>query len=296
MVVAATGFFDGVHLGHRAVLNTLKEKAKELKQQSAVITFWPHPRNVLQQDACDLRLLNTLEEKKELVLGMGIDQIIVIPFTKDFSKLDSKSFLKQYLVEQYKVSTLIIGYDHRLGSTVDQTQQQLISIAESLGIHAVIVKQVSQDGMMVSSTKIRNVLSVGDVHNANEMLGYHYSLHGVVVVGNKIGRTIGYPTANMQLYEPLKLVPGNGVYVVKVRVLGGDYYGICNIGKRPTIGDNNQRTIETHILDFNEDIYGLDIKIDFLERIRAEHKFSSLQALTKQLAMDERFARKFISK
>ncbi len=287
MVVAATGFFDGVHAGHRAVLGILKEKAKREGKESAVITFWPHPRNVLQQDAYALRLLNSLDEKRELILSFGIDHFIVVDFSREFSKLSTYSFLKDYLIDKYNVSSLIIGYDHKLGSATDQTQDELRGIATSLGIDTEVVDEVIKGGNMVSSTKIRRLLDCGNVVDANELLGYCYSLYGVVVSGNMLGRTIGFPTANMQLYEPLKLVPCNGVYYVKVKVLGDVYDGICNIGNRPTVCEGNQRTIETHILNFNDDIYGLDMKISFIHRIREERKFTSMDMLKAQINIDK---------
>lgn len=296
MVVAATGFFDGVHCGHRAVLETLRETAKQLGEESAVITFWPHPRNVLQQDAGTLRLLNTLEEKKKLINQMGIDRFYVVPFSKAFSKLDTETFLKEYLIDKYNANTLIIGYDHRLGNSSTQTPEELMAVAEKVGISTKLVNEVLCKERAVSSTKIRNLLLQGKVVPANEMLGYQYSLYGVVVLGTMIGRKLGFPTANMQLYEPLKLVPGNGVYTVKVYVNDEEYWGVCNIGNRPTIGKNNATTIETHILGFDEDIYGLDIRIKFVNRIRDEQKFESLEELKRQIGFDKDYVRQFMNK
>lgn len=292
MVVCATGFFDGVHQGHKVIIEALKEKAAKSGKKSAVITFWPHPRNVLQQDAYDLRLLTTLEEKKELILGLGVDYFYVVPFTREFSHLTTREFIRDYLVAKYHVSEMIIGFDHRLGSDGVQTHDDLINIAASCGVSAYTIDEyILPDDVRVSSTRVRNALSEGRVEDSAVMLGYHYNMKGVVVLGNRIGRTIGFPTANMQLYEPLKLIPGNGVYLVKVDILGNEYKGICNIGTRPTVDNGNQRTIETHILDFHEDIYGLDMKLTFYRRIRSEVKFSGLEELRKQLALDAGFAR-----
>lgn len=287
MVVAATGFFDGVHAGHRAVLQILKDTAREEGGQSAVITFWPHPRNVLQQDASDFRLLNTLEEKKSLILDFGIDRFHVIPFTREFSQLDTAGFMKTYLQEMYHVDTLIIGYDHRLGHSSTASREELAAIAAGVGLKTKIVEEVHCGEKKVSSTQIRNLLSAGDVTGAADMLGYRYSLFGVVVSGNKLGRTMGFPTANMQLYEPLKAVPADGVYAVEVEVLGQHYGGVCNIGTRPTVGAGNARTIETHIFGFNDDIYGLDIRIRFISRLREEIQFSSIGELRKQIERDK---------
>lgn len=294
MVVAATGFFDGVHAGHRAVLQVLKDTAHEKGCESAVITFWPHPRNVLQQDATTFRLLNTLEEKKKLILDFGIDRFHVIPFTRDFSRLETSDFMKKYLIGQFGVDTLVIGYDHRLGRESTASREELAAIASDAGLSTRIVEEVHCGRQKVSSTQIRNMLSAGDVCTAAGMLGYRYSLFGVVVSGNMLGRTMGFPTANMELYEPLKIVPANGVYAVGVEVLGRHYGGMCNIGTRPTVGAGNARTIETNIFGFNDDIYGLDLRIGFVGRIRDEIRFSSLDELKCRMELDREEALRMI--
>ena len=287
MVVAATGFFDGVHAGHRAVLQVLKDTARAEGEESAVVTFWPHPRNVLQQDASSFRLLNTLEEKKVLIHAFGIDRFYVIPFTRDFSQLSTVEFMKEYLVDHFHVDTLVIGYDHRLGRSSTASREELAALAASVGLRTRIVEEVHCGDRKVSSTQIRNALAAGDVRTAAEMLGYRYTLHGVVVSGNMLGRTMGFPTANMALYEPLKTVPADGVYAVEVEVLGRNYGGVCNIGTRPTVGAGNARTIETHILGFNDNIYGLDIRIRFIDRLREERRFSSMEELRMQIECDK---------
>lgn len=290
MVVAATGFFDGVHNGHKKVLSLLCDIAKREGKESAVVTFWPHPRNVLQKGADTLRLLSTIEEKRDLLKGMGIGELITIPFNKDFSNLTTREFLKDWLKDKYNISSLIIGYDHRVGHDA-MSQQEMIALAQEIGIKVYRVDEFIMDDNIISSTKIRNLLLEGNIEKANEFLGYRYGLKGVVVSGQKVGRTIGFPTANMKLYEPLKLVPADGVYSTLVEVFGKTYIGICNIGTRPTVGDNNERTIETHILDFDEYIYGLDLKIEFVVCIRGEQKFPSLEALKEQLHRDKEYAR-----
>jgi riboflavin kinase/FMN adenylyltransferase len=257
--------------------------------ESAVITFWPHPRTVLQQDAHTLRLLNSLEEKKQRVLSLGIDNFHVVNFSREFSKLSTREFMEEYLIKKFNVSTLVIGYDHRLGNSSLQTQEEMREIAASLGIETIRVEEVHLGEKMVSSTKVRAALLDGDVKGASELLGYKYLLHGVVVSGKQLGRTIGFPTANMELYEPLKMVPANGVYLVDVHVLGRDYKGICNIGNRPTVGENQSRTIETHILNFDEDIYGLEMSIEFVAKIRDERKFASMDQLKEQITKDKEF-------
>ena len=285
-MVVATGFFDGVHIGHRLVIEQLVEAAAVRGDESMVVTFWPHPRNVLQKEARSLRLLTTLEEKKAILHSLGVDRVEVLPFTKDFSAMTTREYLTM-LMEDFGAKAVLIGYDNRMGCDAAGADQ-VAEIAAELGLDVLRTKMVpSQQGYAISSTKIRERLEEGQVRVAAGMLGYEYSLHGVVVAGNRLGRTIGFPTANMQLYEPLKLIPGNGVYFVKVETLGGNFYGMCNIGCRPTVGMGNARTVETHIFDFDEDIYGLDMRVTFVEKIRDEIRFDSLEALRQQLEKDK---------
>ena len=285
-MVVATGFFDGVHIGHRLVIEQLVEAAAVRGDESMVVTFWPHPRNVLQKEARSLRLLTTLEEKKTILHSLGVDRVEVLPFTKDFSAMTTREYLTM-LMEDFGAKAVLIGYDNRMGCDAAGADQ-VAEIAAGLGLDVLRTKMVpSQQGYAISSTKIRERLEEGQVRVAAGMLGYEYSLHGVVVAGNRLGRTIGFPTANMQLYEPLKLIPGNGVYFVKVETIGGNFYGMCNIGCRPTVGIGNARTVETHIFDFDEDIYGLDMRVTFVEKIRDEIRFDSLEALRQQLEKDK---------
>ena len=283
-----------MHLGHRAVLGRMVEEARQRGTESVVVTFWPHPRNVLQQDADTLRLLNSLGEKRDLCLKAGADRFEVLHFSRDFARLTAEGFIREYLKARFNAEALVLGHDHRLGCDPFDSPEAMAKTIRATGVEPIFVDdRVAPGGRNVSSTMIRNLLSDGDVRDAASLLGYGYSLTGVVVAGAKVGRSIGYPTANMSLYEPLKLVPSGGVYVVGVQVLGKEYRGICNIGTRPTLSDGRGRTIETHILDFDEDIYGLDITVTFLERIRDERKFGSLTELSVQLARDEEAARCF---
>ena len=289
-MVVATGFFDGVHVGHRHVIKQLVEAAAVRGDESMVVTFWPHPRNVLQKEARSLRLLTTLAEKRETLMKLGVDRVEVLPFTKDFSAMTMRDYLS-LLIEKYGAKTILLGYDNRVGSDAAGADE-VAAAAVELGLEVLRAEMVpSEKGYAVSSTKIRARLEEGDVEGASAMLGYDYSLYGVVVAGNRLGRTIGFPTANMQLYEPLKLIPGNGVYFVKVRTLEKEYFGMCNIGCRPTVGMGNSRTVETHIFDFDEDIYGLDLEVTFLSRIREEVRFGSMDELRVQLQKDSEVCR-----
>ena len=221
-----------------------------------------------------------------MLLALGVNRVEVMPFTKDFSNMTTRDYLCRLMTE-YGAKAVLIGYDNRMGCDADGADQ-VAETAADLGLEVIRTEMVpSELGYAVSSTKIRERLEEGDIRAASAMLGYEYSLHGVVVAGNRLGRTIGFPTANMQMYEPLKLVPGNGVYFVKVETLGRHLYGMCNVGCRPTVSSGNHRTIETHIFDFDEDIYGLDIKVTFMEKIRDEIKFDSLEALRSQLEKDK---------
>ena len=291
MAVAATGFFDGVHLGHKRVIDQLCAVARERGEESLLVTFWPHPRSVLQQDADRLRLLSTLQEKRERCRSYGVDRFEVLPFDRAFSELSAEAFIREYLVKRLGVTALVLGYDHRLGHDAFSSTEEMMESVRRCGVTPVRVDAFSEGlDVVVSSTQIRRALFAGDVLLAERMLGYRYGLHGVVVAGNRIGRTIGFPTANMQLYEPLKLVPADGVYAVRARVLGHTFQGVCNIGLRPTVGAGGARTIETHILDFDQEIYGLDLDIEFCARLRDERRFDSLERLKEQLCLDRKKA------
>ena len=287
-MIATTGFFDGVHTGHRLVIERLVSLAHERGDESLVVTFWPHPRAVLQDGARELRLLTTLEEKKAMLAALGVDRVEVLDFTRAFASLTAEQYLRDILRTRLGVTTLLVGYDNRLGSD-RLTAPALAALAQEVGIELIELPPLSfraeSRNLEVSSTKIRCALQDGRIEEATSMLGYGYSLTGVVVAGNRMGRTIGFPTANLRLYEPLKLVPARGVYVVEAEVLGKKYRGMTDIGTRPTVGGTFP-TIETHILDFDEDIYGLPLTITFLRRLRDEIHFPSLEALKQQLILD----------
>lgn len=290
MAVVATGFFDGVHLGHRQVLNTLVSCAREMGQEAIVITFSQHPRLVLGHDADSLRLLNSPEEKHALLLASGVDRVEYVDFTPQFAALTTKEYL-QMLKNSYGAQAVVIGYDNRIGS--DQlTPAATAETARQLGILPIVA---SSTAAPVSSTQIRLALMAGKIGEANAMLGYEYRLSGTVVHGNKIGRTLGYPTANMSTDDPLKQIPGGGVYLVKVQVRDTIHWGMTNIGMRPTVG-GSALTVETHIFDFEQDIYGQNITVDFTRRLRAERRFASLDELKKNLAADESRCREILNK
>lgn len=294
MAVVATGFFDGVHLGHRKVLSRLVELARSRGEESLVVTFWPHPRTVLQQDARNLRLLSSLDEKKEQLRALGVDRVEVLDFTRDFSKLSTREYLSDVLIGKFGATALVLGYDNRMGNSCSDPSS-VAAVARELGLEVFEEGSLSCDGKVaVSSTKIRAALEDGNVRGASAMLGSDYSLRGVVVAGNRLGRTLGFPTANLNLYDPLKIIPGAGSYFVRVEVLGGLYYGMCNIGVKPTVATGLALTIETNIFDFSEDIYGLDLRLSFVERIRSERKFASLEELKNQLSEDRAFCKKLI--
>lgn len=309
MAVIATGFFDGVHLGHRLVTDTLLKVARERGEQSVIVTFWPHPRTVLQDDARSLRLLSSFQEKKSLLLGLGVDRVEVLDFSREFSRLTAEQYLRDYVQGRFGGTAIVLGYDNRLGS--DRLCPEEISpLASSLGLDVINVPPVPvfcgpeenccpsgvNVATSISSTKIRAALEKGDVQGAAAMLGYRYGLHGVVISGNQLGRTIGFPTANMQLYDPLKLIPANGVYLVEVETLGSHYYGMTNIGVKPTVSGAGVRTIETHIFDFDELIYGLDIRVRFIAKIRDEQRFASLDALRDQLSADRTLCKQMLGR
>ena len=289
MVIAATGFFDGVHRGHRFVIDTLVRTARNTGGQSVIVTFWPHPRTVLQNGARELRLLTSLQEKKEILSSLGVDRIEVLPFTKEFSLMTTEEYFRDVIMDRLGADSILIGYDNRVGHD-GSSPEKVAAAASALGLNVIRMDGfMDSSGIAVSSSRIRRAISEGDMESAEEMLGYPYSLHGVVIAGNRLGRTIGFPTANMQLYEPLKLVPANGAYLVRVQTAGGHYFGMTNIGVRPTVDSGRHRTIETHIFSFDEEIYGLDINISFIRKIRDEIRFPSMEELRLQLEKDRDF-------
>jgi riboflavin kinase / FMN adenylyltransferase len=293
--VVTTGTFDGVHLGHKKIIHRLNAIAKENSGESVVITFDPHPRTVLFPDQTDLKLLSDKHEKIQLLKDAGVQNLIVIPFNKAFSEISSLDFIKDIIISKIKTKHLVIGYDHKFGKNREGSFEYLQLHADSFGfkVEEISAKLINENN--ISSSKIRKSLENGDLKTANKFLGYDYFLSGTIVTGKQIGRTIGFPTANIKVYDTNKLIPAIGVYAVKVLVGNNLYKGMLNIGYNPTVTDEKIKTIEVNILDFNRDIYGEAIKIFFIERIRDELKFLGLAALKEQLALDREHALKILS-
>lgn len=286
--VVTSGTFDGVHKGHQVILTRLKEAAKVHQGESIVLTFWPHPRYVIQPEKSqDLRLLNTLEEKIQLLNKQKIDHLIVIPFTREFSQQSSLEFIQDIIINKIQTKYLVIGYDHRFGRNREGSFEYLINHPQEFPFEIEEIPRQDVDNIGVSSTKIRKALTTGDVSIANSYLDSLYSLTGKVVLGNQNGRKIGFPTANIQPDDSFKLIPAQGVYAIKIVFDKKEYSGMLNIGMRPTLNGINQ-SIEAHIFNFQEDIYHKNLQLLFIAHIRQEQKFEDLEALKQQLQNDKK--------
>lgn len=286
--VATIGFFDGVHLGHRFLIEQVKELAKDKGLRSALITFPVHPRQVMKSDYRP-ELLTTPEEKIELLKAQGVDYCIMLDFTVELSQLSALSFMKDILQQRYNVSTLIIGYDHRFGHNRSEGFEDYVRYGQPIGMNVYRAQACMIDDLNISSSLVRTYLLEGKIDLSTRYLGYNYSIEGVVVGGYRVGRTIGFPTANLDLRESNKLIPSDGVYAVRVEVKGCLYAGMLNIGYRPTLDNGSKKSIEVHILRFDEDIYDEKIRLYFVSRIRSEMKFSGLDELIAQLKRDAAF-------
>lgn len=282
--------FDGVHLGHQSIIQKLKTIAEAKNLKSAILTFWPHPRKVFNPND-DLKLLNTIEEKKYLLQKNGLNHLFLKEFDEDFRNLTGEEFVKQILVEKLQVKHLIVGYDHTFGKNRSGDFSLLKKMGPEFGFEVEQVEAVSYKGVNISSTQIRNALSAGNVIFANEMLGYNYSLSGTVVHGKKIGRTIGYPTANIEV-DDLKLLPKKGAYIVDVFVKNQHYKGMLCIGTNPTV-NGTKVSVEVYILDFDEDIYDQEISVNFRDFLHEEIKFNGLEELMIRLDEDKRLTSEF---
>lgn len=292
--VVTIGTFDGVHVGHKTILQRLVNTAMEENLDSIVLTFFPHPRMVLQKES-DIKLINTLSEKKILLEQIGIDHLIIHPFTEDFSRLTATEYVSDILVKQLKIKKIIIGYDHRFGRNRTATIEDLKKYGEEYDFDVEEIGVQELNKVAISSTKIRTALREGDIEKANIYLGYPFMLSGNVVSGKRIGRTIDYPTANLHIAETYKLIPKNGVYIVQAFINWKKVIGITSIGTNPTVG-GKYKTIETYFLDFAEELYGTELRLEFLKRIRDEEVFDTIEELKSAIHRDEVFARAFISK
>lgn len=292
--IVTIGTFDGVHLGHKKILEKIVENAHSQNCESLVLTFFPHPRTILQADS-EMKQLNTLAEKTNLLSALGIDNLVIHAFDAAFSRLTAEEFVKQVLVDTFKIKKIIIGHDHRFGRNRTANIDDLIEFGNKFGfeVEEISAKQINE--VSISSTKIRNALTEGNIELANNYLGYYYSLTGIVSKGKQLGRTIGFPTANIKIVEEYKLIPQNGVYIVQSNLDGIMYHGMMNIGTRPTV-DGTTQTIEIHFFDFQKELYNQKITISLLHRMRSEQKFESVDALKKQLDKDKITALAIIKK
>ena len=291
--ILTIGTFDGVHLGHQKIITSLVTKAKQKSLQANILTFFPHPRMVLQKES-NLKLIDTLEEKQNLLSELGIDNLIIQPFSKEFSKLTAIEFTRDVLVNELGMSALMIGYDHRFGKNREASVEDLIRYGQSYNFEVTVIPAQDISSITVSSTKIRDAIKISNFKKVNQFLGRPYELNGKVIKGNGVGRTIKYPTANIEIKEIYKLIPPKGVYLVKIYLGENEFSGMMNIGNRPTINGLNQ-TIEVYIFDFDKDIYGKNLKVCFLKKIRKEKKFDSLPSLKSQLKKDEENCKRILA-
>ncbi|MDZ7693398.1 MAG: bifunctional riboflavin kinase/FAD synthetase [Balneolaceae bacterium] len=286
--VVTVGTFDGVHKGHRVLMETVLRKAEERKARSVIVTFDPHPRDIISPGEKGIKLLTTLRERCEILKDLGIDKMVVIPFDRDFSLLSSEEFVKDIIHKKIGVGEFVIGYDHHFGRNREGTIETIERLGNELGFDSYVVSKQEVGDKTVSSTAIRKALSEdGNTELATDLLGRYYMLNGTVIHGDKRGKKIGYPTANLKPEHPNKIIPKDGVYAVKVRVDNEWYKGMMNIGTRPTFEDKEKRALEVHIFDFDQEIYGKAVQVRFVERIRDEKKFDGIKELKAQLEADK---------
>ena len=285
--VVTIGSFDGVHLGHACVIQHLKEKAANIDGESVIISFEPHPREVLYPREKKIEILTTLEEKVTILEKYGVDHLIILKFTLEFAQQSYTDFVKKILIDKLKIKGLVVGYDHRFGKDRAGNFENLQELANKYGFFLEKEVVFEEDDVNVSSTKIRNALTVGDITTVNRFLGYLYSITGKVVYGHHLGHKIGFPTANIQVSDERKLLPAIGVYAVKVIIGQEIFNGMLNIGIRPTVSNDGQVSCEVYIFDFSQDLYGKTITINFINRIRGERKFNDIEELRAQLQKDQ---------
>lgn len=290
--VLTIGTFDGVHIGHQKIIKRLVEISEIKNLTPSLLTFFPHPRMVLQKDA-NIKLINTIDEKKDILKQFGISNLVIKEFTKEFSRLTAEDFVKNILVDHLKAKHIIIGYDHHFGRNRNANIEDLKQFGKDFDFEVEEISKQDINDVAVSSTKIRAALQEGNIKIANTYLGYNFMLTGKVIDGKKLGQTINYPTANLHIEETYKLIPKHGVYIVKSIIDNNTVYGMMNIGHNPTVNGKHQ-TIETHFFDFNKDLYGQNLKIELLQRLRDEQKFNSVEELQSQLHIDKKNALEFI--
>jgi riboflavin kinase/FMN adenylyltransferase len=292
--ILTLGTFDGVHIGHKKILNKLTQNTENEKYESLVLTFFPHPRMVLQEHS-DIKLLNTITEKIDLLEKIGIENLVIHPFDETFSRLTAEEFVRTILVDRFHIQKIIIGHDHRFGRNRTANIDDLIAFGKQYDFEVEQISVQEINDISVSSTKIRNALLEGDMTLANEYLGYDYFLTGTVIQGKQLGRTINFPTANLKIEENYKLIPKNGVYIVESIINEKTVFGMMNIGFNPTVDGQNQ-SIEIHYFDFNADLYNQEIRVSILQRIRSEQKFESVDLLKEQLEKDKKTALAYLNK
>ncbi|WP_369412521.1 bifunctional riboflavin kinase/FAD synthetase [Mesonia aestuariivivens] len=290
--IITIGTFDGVHMGHKKIIKRLVESAENSSLESAVLTFFPHPRMVLQKEV-GIELINTIEERKQILQHTGIDHLYVYPFTYDFSRLSAQEYIEQILVKKLNAKKVIIGYDHRFGRNRNADIEDLKKYGEEYGFEVEEISKQDVDEVAVSSTKIRKALKEGEIEKANKYLSSHFLLTGKIVKGKGLGKDLGFPTANLKIIEKYKLIPKNGVYVVKAHIDSEEVFGMMNIGYNPTVG-GSEKTIETYFFNLDKNLYGKEIQIEMLKRIREEKKFGGVKNLIEAMKEDQEFSEKYI--
>ncbi len=294
--VLTIGTFDGVHIGHQKILQQLNEEAYKIDGETVLFTFYPHPRMVLNPTNHGLKLIQTQEEKVEKLKRQGLQNLIVQPFTPEFSNLSAKDFLEKFLIEKLNVKKLVIGHDHQFGKNREGTLGFLLEMSVKYNFEVIEIPAQEINEVNISSTRIRKAIESGDINVANSYLGEPFELNGIVVKGNQLGRTIGFPTANIDIKSDIKIIPKKGVYAVEIQLSDNTYYiGMMNIGNRPTINEELKETIEVNIFDFDQTIYSQEIKVKLFNRIRDEYKFESIDQLKEQLSKDEKTCRSYFN-
>ena len=294
--VLTIGTFDGVHFGHQQILKRINNKAKSIDGESILMTFDPHPKMVLLGENHGIKLLTTVEEKIKLLERYGVDHLIIVPFSKDFASMEAEAYVKEIIVDNIRPKHIIIGYDHRYGKGRKGGLQLMVDLQEKYNYVVEEIPKQMIDDLSVSSTKVRSALTLGDVAGANQLLDHPYFLTGKVIHGEKLGRQLGFPTANLAINSPHKLIPENGIYVVEVIVKESKYNGLVSIGYRSTFSDERILNVEVYILDFNESIYGQILQVNFIDFIRQQEKFDSKEALIERMNLDVKLARDVIKR